>query len=481
MTDASWIGLGAFVGTLILFALTVMRVGKSIRSAATFFHSSGARQNLVSLIAANITIGTGISYLLVGGQQNGILMAVVPLGIVAGYFGLEQLARGGVSEEIANHRNFFSGVGALIVREGGGRGGRFSWMVLAPLMTVFLLVFAYELFVSSQLIAGLVFATGSPLVEAAIACILFVASLSYSLYGGINAVFRTDQIQLVGIVLFVGVLTTGVLAFEEPLPSRGWISSDSHVVASVAVAAVAAVATQLYSLINWYMISNLRESGTRRRVLRGSAIVTGALLIPVVLAGAISSVDWSEGLSTGVTSLFAPLHDSVPGALVLAVIVAGATCVVVSTTDSLLVSLTMFAYDELLLHDSQSESNGRAAVRKARRVMAGLFLMGFVALSLMYYFRPNIFYLLLAIGTGAAVFAPLIVLVGFLSKREGGLAAISAGALWMFTGLFLLAVPVGLWCSVAHPPAVPYVSLAFMLLAVVAAFSIAAGAMRDVT
>ena len=84
-----------------------------------------------------------------------------------------------------------------------GRGIGFLGLVAGALLAS---VFAYELFVASQLITGLVYGAASSEREAVIACVLFGASLAYSLYGGVNAVFRTDHVQLIGIVLFVVIL-----------------------------------------------------------------------------------------------------------------------------------------------------------------------------------------------------------------------------------------------------------------------------------
>ena len=215
--------------TLILFALVVMRVRKLIRSPSDFFHSSAERPNLASLVAANITIGTGVSYLLLGGSQNGLLMLLVPLGVLVGYFSLEWFATHKVSSAIHASGNFFTGARELIDRARPGQSSYFGWLVLVPLLVCFLLLFAYELFVSSQLIAGLIFSPVSMRHEVVIVTALFSASLFYTSLGGVVSVFRTDFLQLLGILVFLVTLILGAFSLRSPLPIDTWIRADLQI------------------------------------------------------------------------------------------------------------------------------------------------------------------------------------------------------------------------------------------------------------
>src|SRR2546425_471735 len=44
------------------------------RSTKDYFHSSELHKNVVSLTATNVSLGTGLVYLVVGAQHNGLLM-----------------------------------------------------------------------------------------------------------------------------------------------------------------------------------------------------------------------------------------------------------------------------------------------------------------------------------------------------------------------------------------------------------------------
>ena len=202
--------------------------------------------------------------------------------------------------------------------------------------------------------------------------------------------------------------------------------------------------------------------------------------MPVVIGGALVDLDWSLGLSASISELFASLRGTTAGTVVLSLLVSGATCIVVSTADSLMLILTMFVHDEVLREDSKNTEDNPRAVRNARLLMACLFLLAFIARAGMYYTRPNIFFLLLAIGTGAAVFTPLIVLIGVLSSNEPSLKVISPIVLGVFTALFVLAIATGLLASVWKPGIVPFVSLTFLGMSSVFAIGVRFQAVQEV-
>lgn len=464
MSNSTWVHLTVFGATLVVFAWVAMRGRRSISSVAGFFHSPVPRKNLASLVASNITIGTGLGYLLVGGRQNGLAMLLAPVGVLIGYLVLERLTRREFVHVLSADHNFFVGADALISSARGGRPSRLSPLVLAPLLSVFLLLFAYELFVSSQVIAGLMFNDAGIRGEVVVVTALFLFSLVLTVRGGIHAVFETDTVQLVGIVGFLLALVAGVYFSEAPQPAERKVHVDLQVLATVLLALVSAVATQIYSLLNFQIVSNLDQAKKRRAVLRRASLLIAAMLAVVVAVGAMGGIAWERGLSSGISELFAPMQTHSLGRVVLGMLIIGGTSIVVSTADSLMLTLTMFTYENFLAGRSNQATDPRQEIGLARKLMTVLFLAAFSVLSVMYYLRPDVFFLLLAIGTGAAVFAPLIVVIGVMSGSPGRLEVLSPVVLACFTVLFFSAMGVGLWLSTTSPAAVPYVSLSFLTL-----------------
>ena len=245
--------------------------------------------------------------------------------------------------------------------------------------------------------------------------------------------------------------------------------------AVVVVAAVAAVSTQIYSLINWFSVSNFETPAGPRRLLRTNALIVALVLAAITAIGATSGIDWSAGLSVSIEAAIASVANG--NVALRSVCVIGATCIVLSTSDSLMISLAMFLHDSVMGHDSRDDEQSAEKVGRSRRIVLVMFLVAFSALAAMYYGRPSIFFLLLAIGGGASSFTPLILLVGYLDRRQA-LAAISPSTTAVFFAFFLGATASGIAASDLAPSLVPFISLAFFSASAVSAVLIAYRATR---
>ena len=75
----------SLVGTAFLYAVFALLENTKYTTVKTFFHNPSKFNNTISLIAANITLGTGVLYLIAAGEKHGILMALLPFAVLAGY------------------------------------------------------------------------------------------------------------------------------------------------------------------------------------------------------------------------------------------------------------------------------------------------------------------------------------------------------------------------------------------------------------
>ena len=75
-----------FILAVIAFAAFGFSVMRKHRSAKDYFHDESLFKNVVSLTATNITLGTGLVYLVTGAQYNGLLMLLIPLMTWFGYY-----------------------------------------------------------------------------------------------------------------------------------------------------------------------------------------------------------------------------------------------------------------------------------------------------------------------------------------------------------------------------------------------------------
>ena len=73
--------------SLALYILVSVWGKKESLSIYNFFHDTGRPwMSIVSLTAYNVTLGTGVAYLLVQAKNTGVLVLLTPLSITVGYF-----------------------------------------------------------------------------------------------------------------------------------------------------------------------------------------------------------------------------------------------------------------------------------------------------------------------------------------------------------------------------------------------------------
>ncbi len=437
-----------------------------------FFHSTDTSLNTINLFVATVTVSSGIGFLLAGGQINGLLMLLVPVAMLLGYQLFAAFFSKIVSPDLAQHSSFWAGSQAM-VSGAIGKPSILRYVLVGPLALIFLLFCAFELLVASQIIEAIMLGTGAPLVQLGIAAAMFSSTLALSWRGGVQSVFRADRIQFVGILVFAAVfMVGGWLASSAPVATPTtplqWLKIDARTLTTILLACLGSVSTQFYSTINHHIASNsAAKPAVLRIVMRRASLMMAVFFSLMILIGLFSGIDWAKGLPGGVKILIEqlPLGTAV-NALVLAMVVVGLACVTMSTLDSLMVAVTMQIFDGILGQNSRSDDSGTETMVRIRRLMLFAF-GGVIAISALAFFtKPSIFFTLLAIASGAESLAPLILLIGFLSRTPRHLAVLSNGRLSAYLVIFFCAVASNLTLSVLMPTWVPYVSLSFLLASV---------------
>lgn len=472
LSAGTYVSLAAFVAAVIYFSGAFgsfpgsSRLGRPT-SPVEFFHSANTSLNTISLFVASVTVASGIGFLLAGGQINGILMLLVPVATLLGYQLFAAFFSKVVSPELARHSSFWAGSQAM-VSAAIGKPSVLRHVLVGPLAMIFLLFCAFELLVASQIIEAIMIGTGSPLFQLGIAAALFGSTLLLSWRGGVQSVFRADRIQFVGILVFAAVfvvggwLVSGTPVTATAAPSQ-WLKLDAPTLTTILLACLGSISTQFYSTINHHIASNSASQPLElRSVMRRASLMMAVFFSLMILIGVFSGVDWAKGLPGGVKVLIEqlPMGGAV-NALVLAAVVVGLACVTMSTLDSLMVAVTMQIFDGILGQDSRRADANIEVMARIRRLML-LAFGGVIALSALAFFtKPSIFFTLLAIASGAESLAPLILLIGFMSRTPSRLAVLTNGRLSVYFVIFCGAVASNLTLSVLKPAMVPYLSLCF--------------------
>jgi hypothetical protein len=458
------VNLVLFIATVVAFAwIGFVAAGKEA-SAKDYFHHESLRKNVVSLTATNITLGTGLVYLISGAQQNGLLMLLPVFCVGAGYWLLAEFLDRASTIAARTGKNYLAAIDEDITKT-TGEGSLFAKAVSFSLVVVFVLLLAFEIFASAKVISPFLFASPSISSEVILSIAIFCITVLYALLGGVRAIFGVDMLQVPLICLFLPVfVVTAIPDWNQPaeLAQRlaASFKTEQTVLVAICIACINSLATQFYSLLNWGAVSNV-ELDQQKKLLRWVGGATTIVLVLFVLVGLLHPQNGTGYAWQDLVQHFSALGASTsPKAyIVSAIIMLGMASILLTTTDAVVVNCVLFWYDNLAGGDSKSAESNPEALNRIRRIGAVTFGVCFAVLCTINYFQPDPFYLLLSMAGGVVVFAPMIVTAGFLATRNGGLRVFSRKIVGCFICLFVVAGIADVFLLSQKSKLVPYVGL----------------------
>ena len=464
------LNLFLFILTAAAFAWIGFAHARREKSVRDYFHHADLFKNAVSLTASNISLGTGLVYLVSGAQQNGLLMLLPVLAVGVGYWLLAAFIEHASSVAARTGKNYLGGVDEEISKATGERS-LFAKAVSLSLIVVFVLLLEFEIFASAKVISPLLFASPTVHVQVALSVGVFCITVLYAVLGGVSATFGVDVIQVPLICLFLPALVvTAIPDWSHPAELarrlQASVKLEHSVLIAVAIATINALSTQFYSLLNWGALSNV-EIGKQKTLLRWVGVATTGVLAIFVLVGLLHSGGNASQTWQDIVGRFSLVGTSTsPRAFLLsALVMLGMASVLLTTTDAVVVNCILFWHDNLSGADSKADESDPGALHRIRRAGAITFGACFAILCAINFLQPDPFYLLLSMAGGVVVFAPMIVTVGLLSKRPGGLRMFSRRVVGVFVGLFVAAGVADVVLLSRGSRLVPYIGLAAFLAA----------------
>jgi len=438
--------LSILLSILLYIAISVVDA-RRLKTTAAFFHDAGKPwQAIVSLTAFNVTLGTGVTYVLAQAQTTGLLLYLTPLGVLIGYIAIAEYYRVVAYRAQASQPNVFYLLGSA------NRGG--SLTVFARVFGLFMaatyvLVLAFELRTGTKVILDSLL--GSPTNTAFIgfALIVFGTVAAYTAIGGLKAAVDTDVWQIGFIILFLVCLFLLLWDDHGLMAGRSWVRamdlSASRVsaepllaVTSALLALVMAVTTQFYSIINVHMGSTF-EPQRQASIFRWVGVWSA--LIYAIVASAALVVGSPASLGEHVYD-FLRIDDPGPMDYMMVIgLFAGMLAVLLSTLDNMTISISKIVYENLLGRNSLLEREHAQPHFTMLRVVH--FSVAVVVVMLMSWFIihfENEFSLLLTILFAATVMSPIACTAVLLHAR--GNPSILDGK-WI--GWAVLAVTIGAW------------------------------------
>lgn len=464
------LNLVLFIAVVVAFAWIGFSSARREKTIESYFHSADLHKNVISLAASNISLGTGLVYLVSGAQQNGLLMLLPVIGVCAGYWLLAEFLERATSVSARSGRNFLASLDAEIETATGERS-LFAKSVSLSLVLIFVLLLAFEIFASAKVVAPFLFESPTMASEVILATGIFLITVFYALLGGVKAIFGVDALQVPLICLFIPAFVVAAIPdwnhpsiIAERLAES--LKVDRAVLVGVAIACVNSVATQFYSLLNWGAVSNV-ELAQQKRLLRWVGSITASVLVLFVLVGLLHPIGSTGSAWQDLVQQFSTL-GATGGAksyILFAVIMLGMASILLTTTDAVVVNCVLFSYDNLVGGNSKSSEDDPKALRKIRLIGAVMFGSCFAVLCAIHYLQPDPFYLLLSMAGGVVVFAPMIATAGYLAKCSSALYVFSRRNVSIFVALFVCSGVADVILLSRKSSFVPYIGLIAFVLA----------------
>ena len=424
--------------TAVVFAVVGFRAARLQASAKDYFRNPSPWKNAISLTASNLTLGTGLVYLISGAQQMGTLMLLAPWALFAGYAVLGLLVERAAAAGLGQGKNLLADVNERIA-QATGKPCSFAKIISGTLSILLMALLAFEIFASAKVMTPLLLGSGEVRLEIILSTVLFAITLLYTILGGMSAVLAVDFLQVPLILLFMPAFVwIGIFSGDGGSPVVAKLVEKTNVSSVVLLAmggvVINAFAGQFFSLLNIGAVSQV-EARERRTLSNRVGFLTALALSLFVLVGICVE---PSGDNTGWPALMARFTAVAQsggwGVAVSSIVVLGMTSILLTTTDAVVFSAIMFWHDNVAGRDSTSAVADKAGLHSIRKIGAIAFAGGFVLLGALNYFQPDPFYFLLSLAGGISVLAPAIVLAFILAGDSRMARRFTPGVLRVFLG-----------------------------------------------
>nr|VFK28478.1 MAG: Na+/proline symporter [Candidatus Kentron sp. MB]VFK32870.1 MAG: Na+/proline symporter [Candidatus Kentron sp. MB]VFK75928.1 MAG: Na+/proline symporter [Candidatus Kentron sp. MB] len=381
---------------------------REIRTVRQLFHIENGRDGALSIVAGNLTLGTGLFYVASLAQSQAIFAIVAPIGVLVGYLILANIAKNLTIEVSGNQHNILDSIRM-------GAGGRMFYKFLSIIIVLtYLIIIPFEIYVSSSLFASVLPGAQSSDMAIVFATVLFCVVVTYSAIGGLRGIVATDYIQLAFIIVMLLIVLLGAI-FLAPKgnlsgkPLGLFPTGGVFAVLALSVSAfVTAVATQMYNIINLTVGSSF-DSADQSRLFRIAGIVLFFALLLFVFTG-LATRTFGESDLAGIDLLLNQLSKNGESfSWIIFLVVFGMVAVLISTADSGIMAISHFMYSNIFQNDSRSSEGGRKLWVVRLFYIVSLNTIAAIPLILIFKSKPDLVPLLLSSVSALTVAAPFLV------------------------------------------------------------------------
>ena len=435
---------GLFASTALFYLLSLFSgLPTTIKE---FFHDSNLKLNTISLTVANLALASTLAFILDGTQIFGFLYLLVPISLLAGQSVYGYLVSRMAPPELFGRGTLLTGLDTALNKSAGGQV-YFQRIFVFSVGLTYLFALSYEIFVSAGLLATAIAPAPTTATEVLIELLLLTVVMIYTLTGGYRTVQRTDCAQFFFSVTFLLALSGLLISLARHqvpnLAAAPIVPTNLVTLLGFATLALTPFTAQLYGILNHAMASHQGDAKERVSLFRWARIFTFLLLI--ILAFSALFYNTAIGGNGAKTAVITWVTDNAKSntataCWLAAFVAAGMGSIIMSTVDTLLITVTQAYYEGIANRDSRNVDD-HGQLRNVRLSMVILWPLAFLILGVWWYTKPDTFSILFAIASPCEALAPLIVLLLVLAKRKHlHLIANANSSTYIFLFYFLMAV-----------------------------------------
>lgn len=412
-------GLVGFIISVVGFYLISIFWGGKPTNIKEFFHDGNVRWNVFSLTAANLALGTGVVYVLDGTQAFGVLYLTLPLMLLFGQRVYAKLVSSVAPQSLFTRGTLLAGLADELDKANAGKKVCFQQLTIFYVIVTYILGLCYEIFVSAHWLATTMSPTPGVAGEAIIAFLVLALTLSYTVSGGYRTIQKTDVMQVFCAFILIGGLVLFLL-FSQPSPNpsvvkAAWIPASAPLWIALLTMILTPFTAQFYGILNHSLASHQQESADRKKLFKRASILISAVY--VILASAAFYYNHSKGDAHAAVESWLSSSMQAGGAsafVVVALAAIGMGAIVMSTVDTMMITITQTGYEGFFKGDSNQ--TGKAGLGMIRSAMLVIFIVAFSILLFLWKTKPDTLSLLFAAASPCEALAPLIVCLIYLAK-----------------------------------------------------------------
>lgn len=394
MGAQGWAAVGVIV-SIVAYIVVSLRAGKNISGPESFYNDTGRlRRATLSLACYNVTLGTGIAYLVDQSTLSGYSVFLTPFAMALGYWLFAKYMGSLDFHPTAETPNLYR---LLSPRSDGI--SLLTRIYSIAIVVTFALVLGFELWLGSDLVAAAMFANPTLAIKVTVAGLLFLIVAIYTTIGGMRGSVETDFLQafmLLGFIVAAAVLAHATQLPEDDALEVRDVSQFQGILVTV-LAIVTALTTQFYSIVNnnFGLRYNAEE---QRKMFTWAGALAAAFYIVVLLIFMTAPTPFTLNKLASMVGT-----NSISTFSWLAIFLAGGMVAMsMSSLDNATVSVSKIVFENWL---TKSQPHNIPRLRLIH-FLVSVIMMGVAVMLIV--LQLNLFYTILTILFAASVFSPIL-------------------------------------------------------------------------